>query len=85
MRLLVVCYFSLLYIVKQGGVRDYPILFVMREDKTISYIGDWERIQDLLDAESIDAETLNQYPDIMTLSKYFSSSVSSNKQLILPS
>ena len=43
----------------------------MRNDKTISFIGNWDQIQDLLDAESIDKSLLEQHPEIMTLSKYF--------------
>ena len=43
----------------------------MRNDKTISFIGNWDQIQDLLDAESIDKALLEQHPEIMTLSKYF--------------
>ena len=56
---------------QQGGKDEYPLLFVMRNDKTISFIGNWDQIQDLLDAESIDKSLLEQHPEIMTLSEYF--------------
>lgn len=64
-------FFIHLSIDKQGGKNEYPLLFVMRNDKTISFIGNWDQIQDLLDAESIDKSLLEQHPEIMTLSKYF--------------
>lgn len=64
-------FFIHLSIDKQGGKNEYPLLFVMRNDKTISFIGNWDQIQDLLDAESIDKSLLEQHPEIMTLSKFF--------------
>ena len=62
---------SELHIVKQGGTREYPSAFVMREDKSVTYIGNWNRIQELLDAESIDKAILEAHPEIVTFSSFF--------------
>ena len=56
---------------KQGGTREYPLAFVMKEDKSITYIGNWDRIQEYLDTESIDKATLAAHPEIVTFSSFF--------------
>ena len=58
-------------VVKQGGGRDYPSAFVMKKDKTITFIGNWDRIQEYLDMDSIDKATLDVHPEIVTFSRFF--------------
>ena len=58
-------------VVKQGGGRDYPSAFVMKKDKTITFIGNWGRIQEYLDMDSIDKATLDAHPEIVTFSRFF--------------
>ena len=65
---------SILYnntLVAQGGCKEYPLLFSMKKDRTITFVGNWDRIQDLLDADRLDPAILQQHPNIMTLSKFF--------------
>ena len=59
------------WIESQGGKREYPLVFVMHSNKTIGFIGNWERVQELLDADSIEEEVLKQHPEIVTLTRFF--------------
>ena len=56
---------------KQGGSRDYPAVFVKRGDGAIEFIGHWDHVQDLLDADSIDEAIRKEHPEIVTFSSFF--------------
>ena len=62
---------NLFYLVKQGGSRNYPAYFVKKADGTITFIGHLEKVQDLLDADSIEESILKEHPEIVTFTSYF--------------
>ena len=53
-------YFYLVYIiVDHGGRAEYPALFIMRSNRNIQFVGNWDRIQDILDNVSIPVACIN--------------------------
>jgi len=51
----------------------YPQVFVQSEDGSeTTFVGDWDAVQELLECDSIDSETLKSHPEINTFSKAFS-------------
>ena len=58
------------------------MFFAMHSDRTISFIGNLEEVQDLIDADDTDPALLAQCPDAPTFSRVFypvKFSVSTNK------
>ena len=43
----------------------------MRSNRNIQFVGNWDRIQDILDAESIPGDLLKQAPEVNTFYRYF--------------
>ncbi len=43
----------------------------MRSNRNIQFVGNWDRIQDILDAESIPDNLLKQAPEVNTFYRYF--------------
>lgn len=65
-------YFYLIYIVvDHGGRAEYPALFIMRSNRNIQFVGNWDRIQDILDNDSIPEDILRSTPEVYTFSRYF--------------
>ena len=58
-------------VVDHGGRAEYPLLFIMRSNRNIQFIGNWDRIQDTLDAESISADLLRKTPEVNTFDRFF--------------
>lgn len=42
-----------------------------RGDGAIEFIGHWDHVQDLLDADSIDEAIRKEHPEIVTFSSFF--------------
>ena len=45
-------------VVDHGGRAEYPALFIMRSNRNIQFVGNWDRIQDILDNDSIPEDIL---------------------------
>lgn len=58
-------------VVDHGGRVEFPLLFIMRSNRNIQFVGNWDRIQDILDAESIPDDLLKQAPEVNTFYRYF--------------
>ena len=58
-------------VVDHGGRVEFPLLFIMRSNRNIQFVGNWDRIQDILDAESIPDNLLKQAPEVNTFYRYF--------------
>lgn len=43
----------------------------MNMDRTLTFLGDLEKVQDLIDADDTDPALLAQYPDVPTFKRYF--------------
>lgn len=60
-----------------SGIRaNYPQFFLVDEDQTISFLGDYEKINAVNDASSLPEEVLDANPSIMTWDKVMGSSSS---------
>lgn len=58
-------------VVDHGGRAEYPLLFIMRSNRNIQFVGNWDRIQDILDAESISEDLLRKTPEVNTFDRFF--------------
>ena len=54
-----------------GGRAEDPLLFIMRSNRNIQFVGNWDRIQDILDAESISEDLLRKTPEVNTFDRFF--------------
>lgn len=64
--------FSLLtYTVDNGGKAEYPALFIMRSNRNIQFVGNWNQIQAILDNDGIPEEDLKKIPEVYTFRRYF--------------
>ena len=43
----------------------------MNADRTLTFLGDLEKVQDLMDADDTDPALLAQYPDVPTFKRFF--------------
>ncbi|KAK8795930.1 hypothetical protein WA171_003896, partial [Blastocystis sp. BT1] len=56
---------------RNKGRRQYPMFFAMHSDRTISFIGNLEEVQDLIDSDDTDPAILAQCPEAPTFSRVF--------------
>ncbi|KAK8792567.1 hypothetical protein WA588_005059, partial [Blastocystis sp. NMH] len=56
---------------RNGSSRQYPLFFAMNADRTLTFLGDLEKVQDLMDADDTDPALLAQYPDVPTFKRFF--------------
>lgn len=64
--------FRFLYtLVDNGGRAEFPALFIMRKNRFIQFVGNWDRIQNILDNDSTPEEVLQQAPDMYTFYRFF--------------
>ena len=56
---------------RNGSSRQYPLFFAINADRTLTFLGDLEKVQDLMDADDTDPALLAQYPDVPTFKRFF--------------
>ncbi|KAK8826920.1 hypothetical protein WA577_007423 [Blastocystis sp. JDR] len=54
-----------------GGRAEFPALFIMRSNRNIQFVGNWDKIQLILDSESVPDEILLSTPEVLTMKRYF--------------
>lgn len=59
------------HLVDHGGKQEYPMLFIMRNNRNIQFVGNWDRIQNILDNDDIPDEIIMQTPQVFTFKRYF--------------
>lgn len=43
----------------------------MRSNRNIQFVGNWDKIQLILDSESVPDEILQSTPEVLTMKRYF--------------
>mmetsp|Transcript_28603 Transcript_28603/g.43966 ORF Transcript_28603/g.43966 Transcript_28603/m.43966 type:complete len:135 (+) Transcript_28603:143-547(+) len=57
---------------KISGIRgNYPQFFFIFSDGTISYIGDWDHLESINEADSLPPDVLEQNPQVETWTRVF--------------
>ena len=54
-----------------GGKREYPLVFIKRQTGTVEFVGNWDRVQKILDAEDNSEEFLKSHPKLTTFPRLF--------------
>ena len=60
-----------LYLVDHGGHSTYPILFIMRNNRNIQFVGNWDRIQHIFDNGTVPKEDMKETPQYYTFERFF--------------
>ena len=60
-----------LYTVDNGGHSTYPILFIMRNNRNIQFVGNWDKIQRIFDNGTVPKESMKKTPQYYTFERYF--------------
>lgn len=64
----VCCFFNL---ERCGGRKEYPLVFIKRKTEIVEFVGNWDRVQKILDAEDNSEEFLRAHPTITTFPRLF--------------
>lgn len=67
--LVYVCWFFNLE--RCGGRKEYPLVFIKRKTEIVEFVGNWDRVQKILDAEDNSEEFLRAHPTITTFPRLF--------------
>lgn len=54
-----------------GGRKEYPLVFIKRKTEIVEFVGNWDRVQKILDAEDSSEEFLKAHPKITTFPRLF--------------
>ena len=56
-------------VVDRGGFAEFPALFIMRSNRNIQFVGNWSKIQDMMDADKTPEDMLQSTPEVLTLER----------------
>ena len=54
-----------------GGRKEYPLVFIKRKTEIVEFVGNWDRVQRILDAEDNSEEFLKAHPTVTTFPRLF--------------
>ena len=61
----------ILFLERSGGKKEYPLVFIKRKTGIVEFVGNWDRVQKILDAEDSSEEFLQSHPSITTFPRLF--------------